>query len=184
MHRIFFIKKLKLKTVLITSISILLIWTQHNPRVPLGIIAVISKGCFWQISNVIIKFVCKAFLYHLNSSTVNVILNWYWHTLINVVYRENQIDLASSRFCSWLYRTKRLWVTNREPPELSLYAFKPVWKTTFKTPWRKLPNLLGIKLLTDAILLFLLSVNNVIYLFLFKVAHVDYELNWINGYFY
>ena len=28
--------------------------------------------------------------------------------------------------------TLRDWVTNGEPPELSLYTFKPVWRTTFK----------------------------------------------------
>ena len=33
--------------------------------------------------------------------------------------------------CDHLYNIKRLWVTNREPPELSQYRFKRVWRTTF-----------------------------------------------------
>ena len=40
----------------------------------------------------------------------------------------HEVDLV----CDHLYNTKRLWVTNREPPEFSLYTFKPVWRTTFK----------------------------------------------------
>ena len=57
------------------------------------------------------------------------------------------------------YITPRDWVTNWESPELSLYTFKPMYRTTFKTPWGKLPNLLGMKLTTDEILQFLPSVN-------------------------
>ena len=34
--------------------------------------------------------------------------------------------------CDHLYNTKRLWITNREPSELSQYTFKRVWRTTFK----------------------------------------------------
>ena len=57
-------------------------WTKDNSRVPLGAIIMISKGCFRQISNFIIKFVFRSFLY-LNPSTVDVVLNWYRaHTLI------------------------------------------------------------------------------------------------------
>ena len=52
-------------------------WTQHNPRAPLGVIAMISKGCSWQISNIIKKCIFRVFLF-LNPSTVHVILNWYW----------------------------------------------------------------------------------------------------------
>ena len=44
----------------------------------------ISKGCFWRIFNIIIKFLFRAFL-HLNPLTVHVISNSYWeHTLIKV----------------------------------------------------------------------------------------------------
>ena len=63
------------------------------------------------------------------------------------------------------YIAPRDWVTNREPPELYLYTFKPVWKTTFKNPWDKLPNLLGMKLTTDVILLFLPSVNDGVFVY-------------------
>ena len=105
-------------------------WTQHNPSVPLAVIAIISKGCFWQISNVIIKFVFRAFLY-LNPSTV--ILFWIGiGTLRSKLFRANmklvhEVDLV----CDHLYNIKRLWVTNREPPELCQYRFKRVWRTTF-----------------------------------------------------
>ena len=85
------------------------------------------------------------------------------HTLINVMERENQIG-PWSRSCLWLYHTKD-WVTNQEPPELPLYTFKPVWRTTFKTPWDKLPNLIGMKLTTDVILLFLPSVNDDVFVY-------------------
>ena len=55
---------------------------QHNARVPLGVIAIILEGCFWQISKIIIKFVFRALLY-LNPATVHVILNKYWaNTLV------------------------------------------------------------------------------------------------------
>ena len=80
------------------------------------------------------------------------------HTLINLMERENQIG-PWSRSCLWLYYTKD-WVTNQESPELPLYTFKPVWRTTFKSPWGKLPNFIGMKLTTDVILLFLPSVND------------------------
>ena len=58
------------------------------------------------------------------------------------------------------YITLRDWVTNQEPPELSLYTFKPVWRTTHKTPCNKLQNKLGMKLTTDVILMFLPSMND------------------------
>ena len=51
------------------------------------------------------------------------------HTLIKVkgkikfVY---EIDLV----CDHLLHNKKLFVTNRGPPELSLYIFKPVCRTT------------------------------------------------------
>ena len=40
-----------------------------------------------------------------------------------------EIDLI----CWQLYQTKRLFVLNQEPPELSLYIFKPVHRAIFKT---------------------------------------------------
>ena len=50
----------------------------------LKIIAMISKGCFCQISKIVMKFVFKAFLY-LNPWTVHVVRNWYCaHTFMEV----------------------------------------------------------------------------------------------------
>ena len=93
----------------------------------------ISKGCFGQISNIIIKSVFGAFLY-LNPSSVYMILNWYYaHTLIKVTEKiilVHEIDLVSDH----LLNTKRVLVTNQQSPELSLYALKPVGRTTFETP--------------------------------------------------
>ena len=132
-------------------------WAQHNPRFPLGVIALISKGCFWQISRIIIKFVFSDFLYF-SPSWVHVVLNWYW-AHFGKSYRKNEIG-AWSRSCFWpLIASNRLLVTNREPPE-PLYAFKPKCRTTFETPWGKLQNLLGMNLTTDVSLLLLLSVVN------------------------
>ena len=58
---------------------------------------------------------------------------------------------------------------------LSVYTVKPVCRSTFETPWDKLPNLLGMKLTTDVTLIVTL-----IYLFILYFAGVDYETNWIN----
>ena len=46
-------------------------------------------------------------------------------------------------------------------------------RTTFKTPFGKVQNLLGMKLTADVILLFLSAVNNMF----FYVTGVDYEIN-------
>ena len=43
---------------------------------------------------------------------------------------------------------------------------------SFKTPWGKLPNLLGVKLTTDVILLFLSSVNNGIFVYFWSCRFV------------
>ena len=82
------------------------------------------------------------------------------HTLINVMERKNQVG-AWSRSCLWLYHIKRL----SYKPRTSWATFKPVWRTTFKSPWGKLPNLLGMKLTTDVILLFLPSVNDGVFVY-------------------
>ena len=141
-------------------------WTKDNPRVPLGVIAMILKGCFWKISNVIIKFLFRSLLY-LNPSTVDVVLNWYWaHTLIKFrgkIELVHEIDLVSDH----LKYTIRLLVTNQESPELSLYTFKRVCRTTFQKAWGKLSNLLGMKLTTDITWLFLSAVNTEIFVYLF-----------------
>ena len=74
--------------------------------------------------------------------------------------------------------TKKLLVTKRESPEVSLYAFKPVCRTTFETPLGKLRNLLGMKLTTDVTLLFRSAVDNGIFdNGIFYVTSVDYEIN-------
>ena len=157
-------------------------WTQHKPRVPLGVIAMISKGCFWQISNIIIKFVFRAFLYF-NPSTVHGVLNWYW-VHFDKSYRENQIGVWS-RSCLWLliahqesvsYKLRTSWA-------LSIYTFKPVCETTFETYWGKLQNLLGIKFTTEANSLFFSAVNNGIFVYFLWHRCVDYQINWINKYF-
>ena len=73
-------------------------WTQHNPKVPLGVIAMISKGYFWQIFNIIKKFIFRAFL-ELNLSTVHAVLTWYW-AHFDKSYKRNQIG-AWNISCLW-----------------------------------------------------------------------------------
>ena len=72
---------------------------------------------------------------------------------IKLVY---EVDLV----CDHLWYTKTLLVTNWEPPELSLYTFKPVCRTTLETYWGKLQNLLGMKVTTDVTWQFFSAVNN------------------------
>ena len=121
-------------------------WTQHNPSVPIGVIVLISKGCFWQISNVIIKFVFTAFLY-LNPSTLHIILNWYWHTLIKVIERENEID-AWRRSCLWPFVWHRQTVSYKPRTwALSIYVYTSVkndfqnsLRQTSKFTWNEVDN--------------------------------------------
>ena len=65
---------------------------------------------------------------------MHVVLNWYWvHTLTKVTMKiklVHEVDLV----CDHLKHTNRLLVTNRESPELSLYTFKRVCRTTLETP--------------------------------------------------
>ena len=89
-------------------------WTQHNPTVPLGVIAMISKSYFWQIFN-IIKFVFRPLLY-LNPSTVHVIFNWYWtRTLIKFkgkIELVHEIDLVLTTYSApadCKLQTKNSW---------------------------------------------------------------------------
>ena len=121
---------------------------KDNPKIPPGVIVMISKGFFRQISNFIIKFVFRSFLY-LNPSAVDVVLNWYWvHTLIKLrgkIKLVHEIDLVSDH----LKYTNRLSVTNQESPELCLYTFKRVCRTTFQKASGKLSNSPGMKLTTD-----------------------------------
>ena len=76
-------------------------------------------------------------------------------------YRENQTD-AENRSCFWPLKAppKRLLITIQESPELSIYTFKSVCRTTLETPWDKLQILFEMKLTTDVSLPFLLEVNN------------------------
>ena len=146
-----------------------------NPRVPLGVIAFISKGCFFKFP-IFTKFVFRAFLY-LNSSSLHVTLNRYWaHTLIKVTEKAplvHEIDVV----CDHLKNTKRKLVTSLESPELSLYAFKSVCWTILETLWGKLQNLLGVKLTSGVTLLLLSAVDND---FFFHITGLDYEINLIN----
>ena len=96
-------------------------------------------------------------------------------------YRENQIG-AWNRSCLWpliahqetvSYKPRIRWAIS-----IYLHTFKPMCRTTFKTPWSKVQNLLEIKLTTNVTLLFLSIVNNLC--FFFYVTGVDYESNWIN----
>ena len=79
--------------------------------------------------------------------------------------------------CDHLKNTEIKLVTNLEPPELSLYAFKPVWRTIFETLWGKLQNLLGMKLTTGVTLLLLSAVDNDIYIFLCHMCWLWNQLN-------
>ena len=99
-------------------------WTQHNPQVPLGVIAM--------------KFVFRAFL-DLNLSTVHVLLSWYC-AHFDESYKRNWIG------CDHIWDANRLLITNQEPPELSTFTF------------------------------FLSPAGN-IYLFIFYVTGVNYEIN-------
>ena len=112
-------------------------WAQHNSWVSLRVIP-ISKGCFWQISNITIKFVFMVFLY-LNPSSVHVVLNWYWaRTLIKVtegIKLVHQIDLV----CDFVI----LFIAHHKSVSFKLtiyrvffYTLKPVCRTIFETLWK------------------------------------------------
>ena len=139
-------------------------WAQHNPRVPLGVIAMISKGCFWQISNITIKFVFRDFLY-LNPSSVHVVLNWYWaRAFIKVTEKiklVHEIDLVCDLVILFIvdhksasFKLRMYWVF--------FYTFKPVCWTTFKTLCEGLENLHVMKLTTNVTLLYLSALDNYI----------------------
>ena len=148
---------------------------QHNSRGPLGVIATILKGCFWQILNIILRFVFMAFL-DLNLSTVDVVLTWYW-AHFDKSYKRNQIG-AWNISCLWPLIAHQ-WTINYKPRTSWALSIKAMWRIAFETPWGKLQNVLRIKLTTDVTLLFLSPINN-IYLFSFYVTGVDYEFNSIH----
>ena len=132
--------------------------TQGVPLVSL------SKGTYWQISNIVIKFVLTAFLYLdpccLNP-TVNVVLNWHL-TCFSKYGRENQIG-ARIRSCilPTLAHWETLWQTEREPSEYiqtSAQVFLKHLEANFK-------NLDRMELMSDLTLQFFLSLNNDLFFF-------------------
>ena len=133
-------------------------WTQHNRRVPRRVIAMISKGCFWQVSNIIINFLFRDFLYLIPSVVFWISIG---HALVKVT-RKNKGMYEKDLVFDHLQHTKWLLGTNQEPAKVSLCTFKPVSRTTCETSWGKLQNLLGIKLTT---LLFVSAVNNDIFVY-------------------
>ena len=107
-------------------------WTQQNPRVLLGVTAMISKSCFDK------SLILSSSLYEeLSFISIHKECMLFWigigHTLIEgkrEIKLVHEIDLAYDHF----YHTNSLLIRNRDPPELSLYRFKPVWRITFATP--------------------------------------------------
>ena len=86
-------------------------WTQHNPRVPSGVIDIISKGSYLKSS-----LLSKIFYLGLSFFSIYqhywTVLNWSWKL------ERHQIG-AWNRCCLWpLKHTKKLLVTKQEPPEL------------------------------------------------------------------
>ena len=138
----------------------------------------ISKGCFWQISNITIKFVFMVFLC-LNPSSVHVVLNWYWaRTLIKITEKielVHEIDLVCDLVILFIahhksvsFKLKIYWVF--------FYTFKPVCRTTFETLCERLQNLLVMKLTTDVTLLYLSALNNDIFVY-FYVTSMKYAIS-------
>ena len=80
--------------------------TQHNPRIPLGVIAIILKGCFSLMLNIIIKFV------QFNPSAVHIVLNWREHEIRYVGTAElNFIPYISARVtCTINFSVRETWV--------------------------------------------------------------------------
>ena len=121
-------------------------WAQHNPRVPLGVIAMIAKVCFRWISNITINFVFRNFHY-LNPSRVHIALNWYW-ARFGKSYQENQTSVWR-KSCVWLliahhqaisYKPRTSW-------DLSMYIwtseqnyFQNFLRQTSKFTWNAFEN--------------------------------------------
>ena len=152
-------------------------WAQHNSGVPIGVIAMISEGYFWQIFNIITRFVFRAFLY-LNPLTVHVVLNWYWaHTLTKVTEKiklMHEIDLVCDLVKLFIvdhksvgFKLRIYWVF--------FYTFKPVCRTTFETLCERLENLHVMKLTTDVTLLYLSALDN--YIFVIFMSQV-WTMKW------
>ena len=60
---------------------------------------------------------------------------WYLvHTLIKVTGKIKLVHEIDACVCDHLKHSKRLLVRNRESPELSLYAFNSMSRTTLEVP--------------------------------------------------
>ena len=83
--------------VLFLKVILILVWVPLGVKVPLGVIAIISKGYFWQIFNIIKKFVFRV---SLSLIYQQCLLLWLGigHTLIS--YKRNQIG-AWNISCLW-----------------------------------------------------------------------------------
>ena len=125
-------------------------WGQHNPRVLLGVIAIISKGSFWQILNIIIRFVFRVFLY-LNPLTVHVVLNWYWaHTLIKVTEKiklVHEIDLVCDLVILFIahqesvsYKLRTYWASSLYIQTSAQNYFRNSLIKTSKFTWNEVDN--------------------------------------------
>ena len=78
------------------------------------------------------------------------------------------IDLV----CGQLERTKKIFVTNLQSPQICVYTLKSVCRCTFQHLEANFINLRGMELATDLTLPFLSSVNNYLY-FLLQVLAVS-----------
>ena len=158
-------------------------WAQQNPRIALSVIAMISKGCFWQVSNITIKFVFSDFLYP-NPLSVHFVLNWYWaHTLIKVTEKiklVHEIDLVCDLVILFIAHHKSVSFKLRIYWAF-FYTFKQVCRTTFETLCERLQNWLEMKLTADVTLLYFSALDNDIFVY-FYVTSMGYENNWINKY--
>ena len=166
-------------------------WTEQNPRVPLGVIAMISEGC-----TPILSWSLYLGLFFI-SIHQHCMLFWIGigHILVNVMERENQIG-AWSRSWLWLYHTKRLSCKPRTSWALSLpLSLSLSLSLSLFIYLNQCEELLS-KLLEANLQIYLewswqlmqfycfFHQWMIVYLFIFKVAGVDYEINSINGYLY
>ena len=132
-------------------------------------------------SNIIIKFVFRAFLY-LSPSTVHVILNWYWAhfdkrygegksnccmmQILVVTISHQETELQTENVLSSLY------IYLNQCKELLSKPLEANFQIYLEWSWQ--------------LMQFYCFFHQwmIVYLFIFKVAGVDYEINSINGYLY
>ena len=79
---------------------------------------------------------------------------FFWNSTGHESQRENQIS-AWNRCCLWSPYAHQGTVSNKLKTSWALGTFKPMYRTTFKTPRGKLQILLKMELVTDVTLLFL-----------------------------